>query len=407
MAEHSPPRLYERPGAAGFDMLRGSSSPRLRIVSPPPSHDGLGSVALAHDCLGSVALAHDYLNQRGGAERVVLEMASMWPGAPIYTSLYRPDSTFPEFKRHDIRTTQLDKLSVDRSFRGLFALYPLAFRMLGTLQHDVVISSSSGWAHSVRSRPDAIHVVYCHTPARWLYAGEHLGKRRMSTVMPIRGLMRGWDRRAAGRADLYVANSHEVRARIERQYGVVAPVVYPPVNVDRFRPRPRGERLLVVSRLLAYKRVDAIVDAATHAGIGLDVVGIGPALADLRRRAGPTVDFHGDLPDADVTELMEGCRSFCLPGKEDFGMTPVEANAAGKPVVAFGAGGALESQREGVTATFFRRHTTEGVLDAIHRCDQLSTSPEIIAGMARDFSPEVFRSRMIEVLRSCQQANTQ
>lgn len=355
---------------------------------------------------GSVALAHDYLNQRGGAERVVLEMASIWPQAPIYTSLFRPASTFPEFERYEIRTTPLHRLPVDRGFRGLFALYPLAFRALGTLPHDVVISSSSGWAHGVRTRPDALHVVYCHTPARWLYAGEHLSGARAAAARPLRSVMRSWDRRAARRADLYVANSQEVRGRILREYGIEAPVVYPPVDVDRFRPRPRGERLLVVSRLLAYKRVDAIVDAATRAGIGLDVVGTGPAMNELRRRGGPTVAFHGWLSDADVTELMEGCRCFCLPGKEDFGITPVEANAAGKPVVAFGAGGALESLRDGVTGTFFTSYEPDDVLDAIRRCDRIATSPQVIAQLARDFSPEVFRTRLIEVLRSCLQTSS-
>lgn len=356
---------------------------------------------------GRVALAHDYLNQRGGAERVVLEMASIWPQAPIYTSLYRPQSTFPEFGRHEIRTTPLDRLPVDDGFRNLFALYPLAFRALGRLPQDIVISSSSGWAHGIRTRPDALHVVYCHTPARWLYAGEHLaGSRAQRALAPVTLAMRGWDRRAAWRADLYIANSDQVRKRIEREYGIFAPVIYPPVDVDRFRPSARGERLLVVSRLLPYKRVDTIVDAATKEGIGLDVVGTGPALADLRSRAGPSVAFHGRLPDADVTALMEGCRAFCLPGKEDFGMTPVEANAAGKPVVALGAGGALESLQEGVNGTFFDRHEPRAVLEAIRRCDRIDTAPEAIAATARRFSPAVFRRRLLEVLQARIQASS-
>lgn len=358
-------------------------------------------VLSADDLPGSVAITHDYLNQRGGAERVVLAMAQTWPDAPIYASLYRPQSTFPEFARHRIETTILDRLPVDAGFRGLFPLYPLAFRALGTLDQDLVISSSSGWSHCVRTRADALHVVYCHTPPRWLYSPEQLVTPIARIPLgPARSVMRAWDRRAAWRANLYVANSEEVAGRIRREYGICAPVVYPPVDVDRFAPRDRGERLLVVSRLQPYKRVDVIVDAATRAGIGLDVVGSGPSLPDLMRRAGPTVQFHGPLPDADVTELMEGCRAFCLPGREDFGMTPVEANAAGKPVIAFGAGGSLESQQEGVTAVFFHRHETEDVLEAIGRCDRLDTSADVIAGHARRFSPQVFRERLIEVIQS-------
>jgi glycosyltransferase involved in cell wall biosynthesis len=350
---------------------------------------------------GSVAIVHDYLTQRGGAERVVLALAGIWTQAPIYTSLYRPESTFPEFASRDVRTSPLNRLPVDRGFRNLFPFYPAAFRAFGTLAHDVVISSSSGWAHSVRTAPQAFHAVYCHTPARWLYGGEHLGaSRRQRALKPFVRAMRDWDRRAAQRADLYIANSDEVRRRAMLRYGIDAPVVYPPVDVDRFEPRERGERLLVVSRLLPYKRVDVVVRAATRAGIGLDVVGIGPELKELRRWAGPTVTFHGRLSDRDVKELMEGCRALCVPGKEDFGISPVEANAAGKPVVALAAGGVLETLEEGVTGSFFRRHHPDDVLDAIRRCDRIDTLPKAIAAAAARFSRRAFEDSILEVLRA-------
>jgi glycosyltransferase involved in cell wall biosynthesis len=343
----------------------------------------------------SVAIVHDYLNQRGGAERCVLEMASIWPQAPIYTSIFRPESTFPEFAGCDVRMSPLDRLPVDRGFRNLFPLYPAAFRSFGRLAQDVVVSSSSGWAHGVRTGEDSFHAVYCYTPARWLYGGEHLaGSARADALKPAIGLMRGWDRRAARRADLYLAISNEVRDRIKHRYGIDAPVVYPPVDVGRFRPSERGERLLVVSRLLPYKRVDLVVDAATRAGIGLDVVGTGPALDDLVRRAGPTVDFHGRLSDDEITRLMETCRAFCLPGREDFGITPVEANAAGKPVVAFAGGGALETLEDGRTGVFFRSHAVDDVVDAISRCDKLQTSPAVIAASAERFSRKTFRTSL-------------
>ena len=331
----------------------------------------------------------------------MLELAAMWPRAPIYTSLYRPGSTFPQFRDHDVRTTPLDRLPVDDGFRNLFPLYPAAFRALGTLSPDLALSSSSGWAHGVHTNPRTFHAVYCHTPARWLYATDHLGasRRKQQVVEPLLGAFRRWDRRAARRANLYIANSREVRARIASRYGLEAPVVYPPVDVDRFRACPRGERLLVVSRLLPYKRVDVVVDAATRAGIGLDVVGVGPALEGLRRRAGPSVTFHGRLDDADVTRLMEGCRALCLPAAEDFGITPVEANAAGKPVVALGAGGALESIEDGVSGCFFDRHDPDDLLDALRRCDDLDTTPEAIALRARRFAPQAFRERLLAVLR--------
>jgi glycosyltransferase involved in cell wall biosynthesis len=346
----------------------------------------------------NVAIVHDYLNQRGGAERVVLEMASIWPSAPIYTSLYRPGSTFPEFIGRDVRTSPLDRIPIDRGFRNLFPLYPPAFRSFGRLSQDLVISSSSGWAHSVRTAPYSFHAVYCYTPARWLYSEEHLGAHRRQLLRPAAALMRSWDQRAARRPDLYIAISDVVRRRIKERYHRDAPVVYTPVDVARFQPRPAGERLLVVSRLLPYKRVEVIVDAATRGRLGLDVVGVGPALADLRRRAGPTVAFHGSLADAEITSLMESCRALCLPGVEDFGITPIEANAAGKPVVAYRGGGALETIDEGRTGVFFAEHTASAVLDAIARCDRLETPHEVIAVHAARFSPEAFRAALLSAL---------
>lgn len=363
--------------------------------------DSVYSLSLPEDpgqsnSTNSVALVHDYLNQPGGAERVVLELSRIWPGAAIYTSLYRPYSTLPNFSGRKIHTSPLDRLPVDGSFRALLPLYPLAFRSFGKLDEDVVISSSSGWAHAVKTLPSTLHIVYCHTPARWLYGGEYLGESRGQALLrPLGPLLRRWDRAAASRPDLYVANSVTVQARIKALYGRDAPVIYPPVEVERFTPSPRGERLLVVSRLLPYKRVDVVVKAATKAGIGLDIVGAGPALQDLRNDAGPTVCFHGKIDDEAVTQLMEGCRALCVSAEEDFGITPVEAMASGKPVVAFGAGGALETVEDGLTGIFFRRHETDDMLSAIERCDQLDTDPEHIAERARRFSCEAFRARML------------
>jgi glycosyltransferase involved in cell wall biosynthesis len=350
------------------------------------------------DTLGTVAIVHDYLNQPGGAERVVLALSRMWPDAPIYTSLYRADSTFPGFGATNVHSSPLDFLPIDDAFRNLFPLYPAAFRSFGVLDHDLVISSSSGWAHSVRTAPHTFHSVYCHSPARWLYGAEHLGDTRSRSLRPLLGMLRGWDRVAARKAQLYIANSVEVSRRINRHYGIDAPVVHPPVETGRFTAKPRGERLLVVSRLLPYKRIDVIVDTATRAGIGLDVVGEGPSLENLRARAGSTVVFHGRLPDTEIVSLMEGCRALCLPGKEDFGITPVEANAAGKPVVAFAAGGALETLEEGFTGAFFGRHDPDDVLDAIRRADAIEASPARISGAARRFSHSAFERNLVRVL---------
>jgi glycosyltransferase involved in cell wall biosynthesis len=357
----------------------------------------------------SVAIAHDYLNQRGGAERVVVELARIFPGAPVYTSLYRADSTFPEFARLDVRTSPIDRLPVDTRFRTLLPLYPAAFRALSPLHEDIVVSSSSGWAHGIRTDPDSIHVVYCHTPARWLYETEAYlpGGPKRALTAPLRGALRRWDRNAAHRADLYLANSEHVSRRIRAAYGIEARVLHPPVRTDGLRPTTRGDRLLVISRLLPYKRVDLIVDAASEAGLGLDVVGTGPSLDELRARAGSSVTFHGRVEEDSLRELLLGCRALCFPGSEDFGIVPVEANAAGKPVIGFAEGGVLETQVEGRTATFFGEPTPAAALDAIRRADALETSPEQIARNAERFSPAVFKSGMLAAVEEAKRSKAE
>ncbi len=301
-----------------------------------------------------------------------------------------------------MRCSFLDRVPVDRRFRALLPLYPLAFNRLGSLDADVVVSSSSGWAHMVRSSARSFHVVYCHTPARWLWGDAYLGASslKQAAFRPVRTQLRSLDVAAARRADLYIANSQTIRARIAAVYGIDAPVVSPPVSVDRFTARPRGERLLVVSRLMAYKRIDIVVAAATRLGIGLDVVGGGPELEPLRAMAGPTVAFHGNLDDASVVELMESCRALCLPGIEDFGITPVEAQAAGKPVVAFAAGGALETVTEGFSGALFEEPSAESFIEALERCDRVNAPPEEIARAARRYSPAAFKGRLTEEIRA-------
>jgi glycosyltransferase involved in cell wall biosynthesis len=357
---------------------------------------------------GRVAIVHDYLNQRGGAEKVVLELSDMWPQAPIYTSLYRPDSTFEEFRGRDIRTSFLDRLPVDRGFRNLFPLYPVAFWSFGEIDADVVIASSSGWAHMARAAKSAVHLVYCHTPARWLYRHEHLGRndRRAVLLAGVAGWLRRLDGRAARRADLYVANCENVRTLIADAYRRDATVVWPPVDVERYAPRPRGERLLVISRLLPYKRVDLVVSAAKQLGLALDVVGDGPLLEDLRREGGAQTVFHGAASEQTVTALLEGCSLVCVAGEEDFGMVAVEAQAAGKPVVAYGRGGSRETVVDGVTGVLFERQTVTDVVAAIDACARLETAPEQIARWSGRFSRSAFRVGILSAVSAAREELT-
>lgn len=367
----------------------------------PPRPAPLDRAALARS-FGRVAIVHDYLTQRGGAERVVLELSDMWPEAPIYTSLYRPDSTFDEFRERDIRPSFIDHLPVDRGFRNLFPLYPAAFRSFGEIDADVVIASSSGWAHMARTSSRAAHIVYCHTPARWLYREEHLGRdSRSALVACAAGWLRRLDHRAAKRADLYVANCDHVRKLIWEVYRRDAPVVWPPVRPARYTPA-RGERVLVISRLLPYKRVDLALAAAERLGLEVDVVGDGPLLAELREASGPHAVFHGAASEETVTTLLESCACVCVAGEEDFGMVAVEAQAAGKPVVAYGRGGALETVINHVTGVLFEHQTVADVAAAMDACMALETPADEIARWAARFSRNVFRDGILRaVARAC------
>lgn len=347
----------------------------------------------------SVAIVHDYLNQPGGAERTVLEIASLWPGAPIYTSLYRPESTFPEFRDHEIRTSFLDRLPVDQRFRAMLPLYPAAIRSLGVLGQDLVISSSSGFAHGVRTSNNSVHIVYCYAPPRWLYPSQYFSHPAVRAAFsPAAVMLRAWDSRAAQRADAYITIADNVRQRVLEAYGIESEVVYPPVDTERFNPMPRGDRLLVVSRLLSYKRVDLIVRAASQIGVPLDIVGTGPDMNRLRGLAGPNVNFHGRIDDLGVKQMIEHCNAVCFPGEEDFGIVPVEANAAGKPVIAYAAGGALETLQDGHSAVFFKEQTAESVIAAIKRAVRLDTDPAQLAAGAKRFSKAAFRRNFIAAI---------
>ena len=373
-------------------MRRGDTNGRLA---------GVAETAGAAPSLGRVAIVHDYLNQRGGAEKVVLELSNMWPQAPIYTSLYRPDSTFEEFRGRDIRTSFLDRIPVDQGFRNLFPLYPAAFWSFGEIDADVVIASSSGWAHMARVVESAVHGVYCYTPARWLYRDEHLGRdRRAALLSYVASSFRRLDRRAARRADLYIATCENVRRLIADTYQRDATVVRPPVDVERFTPQPRGERLLVISRLLPYKHVDLVVSAAKQLGLGLDVVGDGPLLDELRRDAGPHARFHGAASEATVASLLEACSMVCVAGEEDFGLVAIEAQTAGKPVVAYGRGGARETIVDGVTGVLFAEQKVSAVAAAITACERIETSPKQIAQCASRFGRGAFREGITNAIRT-------
>lgn len=358
-----------------------------------------------------VALVHDFLNQRGGAERVAAALCRIFPDAPLFTSFYDPDETFDDFRGVDIRTSYLQHVPHGpKAFRALLPLYPAAFRSFDLSGYDLVISSSTHWAHHVRAR-GAFHAVYCHNPPRWLYqTGEYLteGGPVPSWARRIIGPMLSWlrnrDLRAASRPDLYIANSKVVAGRIKQLYGRDAPVVNPPIDVERFFGISKWEggdgkkHYLVVGRLLPYKRIDLAIEVCNSRSAPLVVVGDGPARADLESKAGPTVRFAGKVSDEELLTLFAGAKALLQCGTEDFGMAPLEANAAGIPVVAFRNGGALEVVIPDETGILFPEQQGGTLSKALDRLESGTWNPDALRAHASRFDEDSFEKGLLSVL---------
>ena len=350
----------------------------------------------------TVALAHDYLTQRGGAERVVLSLARAFPGAPLHTSLYEPETTFPEFRSLDVRAGPLNRIGLlRRSHRLALPLLAPAFSRL-RIDADVVVCSSSGWAHG--ARVTGRKIVYCHTPARWLYQpGRYLrgrGAATRATAAALRPALVRWDRAAAASADTYLANSSVVAARIAELYGIEAEVLAPPPAITPDGETARIEGVapgysLCVARLLPYKNVDAVVQAfAQLPDERLVVAGSGPDAAALRRLAGPNVTFVGQVGDAELRWLYGECGMIVAASHEDFGLTPLEGATFGKPAVVLRWGGYLETVVEGETGIFFESATAGAVAGALREARAVEWRPDAIRAHAGRFGEDRFIERI-------------
>jgi len=354
-----------------------------------------------------VALVHDYLTQRGGAERVLLSMVKAFPDSPVYTSLYDPEGTFPEFAEIDVRplwTNRFGSLRSDHR-RGL-PLYPNAFGQL-QVDADLVVCSSSGFAHGVRT--DGRKVVYCHTPPRWLYDESRTYLRPLpvsvrAVARTMASTLRAWDSRAAATADQYLTNSGVVRDRIRSCYGIDAALVAPGTAID-----PGAERepvrgcpshfVLCVSRLLGYKNVDQVVAAFEDLpDVSLVVAGDGPERAKLANAAASNVTFVGCVSDAQLRWLYGRCSVLVSASHEDFGLTPLEAAAFGRPAAVLGAGGFLDTVVDGVTGRFFAKATAGAIAAAISDLLANPLPRQPILAHAAHFTEEAFTHRLREAL---------
>lgn len=357
-----------------------------------------------------VAVAHDYLTQRGGAERVVLTLMRAFPGAPLHTTLYDPDGTYPDFADADVRTSPINRIgALRRDHRlALPLLAPASSRL--RIDADVVVASSSGWAHGFETGDGTRTVVYCHNPARWLYqTDEYLGGAAWRSpigppLLALRPFLRRWDRERAGRVDVYLANSRVVQQRIRTTYGRDAELLPPPHGMDAAAPREAAPELadwdpgyaLVVSRLLPYKNVDVAIEAVRGTGRRLVVVGRGPEEARLRASLPDNVRLLGGLSDAQLRGVYAGAGLLVAASHEDFGLTPLEAAAFGVPAVALRGGGFLETVVEGETGVFFDQPEPDAVRAALEVAERHEWDPARIRDRAEEFG----EARFIDRIRS-------
>jgi glycosyltransferase involved in cell wall biosynthesis len=357
-----------------------------------------------------VAIVHDWLNQIGGAESVLETLVEMFPQAPVFTAIYWREGMPAGYAQWDIRTSWLDRAPVIyRHHQVYLPLYPLAVRSMDLSGYDLILSNKSGFCHGVRTSTGQLHIDYCLTPTRyvWNYDSyvnrEGLSRIARLALHPLIKRLQRWDRRAADGVDHFVAISREVQARIARFYQRDSVIIYPPVHTERYRPGndPTGDYFLVASRLIPYKRIDLAVRACTELRVPLIVVGDGRDRAALEAMAGPTVEFRGRVPDDELAGLMAYCRAFIFPGYEDFGIAPVEAQAAGRPVIAYAAGGALDTVIDGETGLFFVQQTADCLADAIRRLVAVSFDPVHIHRHAQRFSVERFKAELGAFVARC------
>jgi glycosyltransferase involved in cell wall biosynthesis len=355
---------------------------------------------------------HDWLTVPGGSEQVVLELLEMFPRAELFTSVYDPTPWPAQIKERRVHASYLSRIpGAAKHYPKLLPLMNGAFRRFDLDGFDLVLSSSHACAKNVRTPAGALHVCYCHTPMRYAWeegfmAGEEVGRATRLLLPPLLARLRRQDLAGAAGPDAFVANSEHVAQRIRRYYGRSAEIVHPPVDIAHYEgiPREGGDYYLVFGRVVPYKRVDLAVAACAQLGRTLKVAGDGRALAAARAGANGHTEFLGKVSSEQRDALLSGARALLFPGEEDFGIVPVEAQAAGVPVIAYGVGGASESVLDGSTGVLFDRQSAAALADAIERFEGLDLAPEQARRNASRFGRERFREQMAEVIERAARA---
>lgn len=359
-----------------------------------------------------VAIVHDFLLKLGGAERVTAVLSRMFPNAPIYTLLYDEAAVGKVFPKEKVRPSFLQSYPrfIRSRYKFLTSKMPRAVEEMDFKDYDLVISSSSSYAHGIITSLNTKHLCYCHSPMRyaWDWTNEYRKENKIRGLKslfytPLIKYLREWDRLAADRPDSYIANSIHVSKRLKKYYSASGDVIYPPVDTDRFRAKEgHSGYFLIVSALTPYKKIDLAVQLFNKIGRRLVIIGEGPHRKYLENIAGDNVEFLGFKEDEVVEEYLQNCRALIFPGEEDFGITPVEAMACGKPVLAYGKGGVTETVLSGKTGEFFFEPTVESMEDGLARLmyNEKFYSPHTIRRHALQFSTKVFENKIRQKIRN-------
>ena len=357
----------------------------------------------------SAALCHDWLTGMRGGERVLEILCEGFPEAHIYALLADPNAMSDIIRKHTIETSWMQSIpGISKRYRSCLPLFPTAIRDLHPPDVDLMVSTSHCVAKSIQTHPRTRHLCYCFTPMRyaWTFYDEYFGTNPAKALLakPLLAAMRHWDRQTASRVDRFVAISKHIQKRIKDFYGRDSDVVYPPVDTGRCTPGSTpgaGGFDLVVSAMVPYKRVDLAVAAYTRLGYPLKVVGVGSKLSELKATAGDNIEFLGWQTDDAILELYRSCRQLIFPGEEDFGIVPLEAQACGRPVVAYGCGGALETIESGLSGVFFSEQTEVSLLEAVEACAAQKWDPQAIRRHAERFDINNFLGGMADSMGRC------
>ncbi len=350
-----------------------------------------------------VALVHDHLAQDGGAENVLRMFQEIYPEAPIFTLVYDRDRAHPAFRKSDVRTSFIQKFPGGvRFYQAALPLMSTAVEKYDLSGFDVILSSASAFAKGVLTTPQTLHVCYCHSPTRYLWSDAHTYYKELRYNRLIKALipfaltkLRQWDRAAADRVDRFIANSRYVQGRIQKYYKADSQIIYPPVEVEKFKiAKEPGDFYLTLGRLVAYKRYDLTIKAFNELGRPLKIAGEGPEMDYLQKIAGPNIEFLGRVDDKTRKELYAKAQAFVFPQEEDFGITAIEAMASGTPVIAYGRGGALETVITGKTGLLFEQQTVSSLIDALNRFWRSDFDPQAIREHALRFGGGRFKDEI-------------